>query len=102
MQCATACTICADADLAEADVAEMTRCIRLCLDCADTCIAAGRIVARQTARDDALVRAVVAACRTACAACAEECARHAEHHEHCRLCEQDCRRCEQACAALLR
>jgi hypothetical protein len=100
-QCAASCTICADADLAEPDVAEMLRCIRLCLDCADACIAAGRVVGRQTERDRAILRGVLEACRTACSACAEECARHASHHEHCRLCEQDCRDCEAACAALL-
>ncbi len=33
MECAASCTSCADADLAEPDVQEMARCIRLCLDC---------------------------------------------------------------------
>jgi hypothetical protein len=31
--CAQACTDCADADLSERDVAELVKCIRLCLDC---------------------------------------------------------------------
>ena len=33
LACLQSCTACADADLAEEDVAEMRRCIRLCLDC---------------------------------------------------------------------
>jgi hypothetical protein len=100
-ECATACTICADADVAEPDVAEMLRCSRLCLDCADACTAAGRVVARQTAPDGAVLRAMLEACRTAGRACAVECERHAEHHEHCRLCALSCRGCEEACDALL-
>jgi hypothetical protein len=35
--CAEACTADADANLGERNVAEMVRCIRLCLDCADVC-----------------------------------------------------------------
>jgi hypothetical protein len=100
-ECATACTICADADFAEADASDMTLCARLDLDCADSCVAAGRIAARQTERDPAILRAAVEACRRACNACAQECERHAEHHEHCRICAGVCRRCEEACDALL-
>src|SRR5215470_5562797 len=37
--CAQACTADADADLGEQNLAEMVRCIRLCLDCADICTA---------------------------------------------------------------
>jgi hypothetical protein len=33
--CAQSCTACADACLGEPDVADLTRCIRLNLDCAD-------------------------------------------------------------------
>jgi hypothetical protein len=90
-----------DADLAEDDVREMLRCIRLCLDCADACDATGRIVTRQTAPDLRLIRAIVEACAVACLACAEECDRHAAHHEHCRLCAEACRRCKKACDDLL-
>jgi hypothetical protein len=79
----------------------MVRCIRLCLDCADTCEAAGRIVIRQTAPDLGLTRAMVEACSVACFACAAECDRHAAHHEHCRLCAEACRRCKNACDDLL-
>jgi hypothetical protein len=79
----------------------MVRCIRLCVDCADACDATGRIVARQTAPDLRLIRAMVEACDVACLVCAEECDRHAAHHEHCRLCAEACRRCKTACDDLL-
>ena len=49
--CAQACTACADDDLSEQDVAEMVKCIRLCLDCADICSATLRVVSRQTDYD---------------------------------------------------
>ena len=99
--CARSCTICADADLAEEDVAEMRRCTRLCLDSADVCIATGRMVSRQTEHEPETARAQVEACQHSCAACAEECERHAQHQEHCRLSAESCRRCEAACAAML-
>jgi hypothetical protein len=99
--CAATCTICADASLAEDGVRAMERCIGLCLDCAGACVAAGRILSRQTAPDAAVQRAALKACRAACRACAEECERHAHHHEHCRLCAEECRRCERACEELL-
>jgi hypothetical protein len=43
------CTGCSDACLAEPDVAELVRCIRLCLDCSDLCAVTARIVTRQIA-----------------------------------------------------
>ena len=100
-ECACSCTICVDADLAEEDVAEMRRCIRLCQDCADVCIATGRMVSGQTEYESETTRAQVESCRQSCSTCAEECERHAQHHEHCRLCAESCRRCESACTALL-
>jgi hypothetical protein len=95
--CAATCTSCADACLGEQDVHELVRCVRLNLDCADACEAAGRILIRQTAPDVGLLSATIEACAVACRACGEECERHAAHHEHCRLCAEACRRCEQAC-----
>ena len=58
--CVVSCTVCADADLAEPDVAGLLRCVRLCLDCADTCDATGRVVARQTEREAATLRPLLA------------------------------------------
>jgi hypothetical protein len=95
--CAATCTSCADACLGEEAVAELVRCVRLNLDCADLCDTTGRVLSRQTAADLTVIRGTLDACVAACRACAEECERHAEHHEHCRVCAEACRRCEQAC-----
>ena len=99
--CAATCVSCADACLGEKDLQELVRCIRLNLDCADACEAAGRIVTRQTAPDLFVIGSTIEACAVACRVCREECERHAAHHEHCRLCAEICRRCEQACDDLL-
>ena len=101
VECAQACTACADACLGEETVADMRRCIRSDLDCADVCQATGRVLSRQTAYDAELTRAVLRACAEACKTCGDECARHADMHEHCRICADACRRCEQACNDLL-
>jgi hypothetical protein len=98
--CALTCTSCADACLAEEDVQELVRCVRLNLDCADVCDATGRVLTRQTSSEPSLARSMLDACVQACRICAEECERHAPHHEHCRVCAQACRRCEQACEDL--
>jgi hypothetical protein len=99
--CEATCTVCADACLAEDDVAAMVRCIRLCLDCADACAGTRRILSRQTEANPATQRFALEACLATCRASAGECERHAHHHEHCRLCAEECRRCERACADLL-
>ena len=98
--CAQACTACADADLGEPDLAELVRCIRLCLDCADVCTATVRVISRQTESDAGVTRPLLEACAATCKSCGDECERHA-HHEHCRVCAEACRRCEQACRELL-
>ena len=87
--------------MAEDDVVEMRRSIRLCLDCADVCTATGRVLSRQTEYAAETARVQVRSCRELCAACAEECERHADHHEHCRICAEECRRCEETCDAVL-
>jgi hypothetical protein len=99
--CAQACTSCADSSLAEQDVLDLVRVVRLDLDCADVCIATGKVLTRQTEFDASVARVVLEACVQTCRECAEECDRHAQHHEHCRLCAEACRRCEQACVDLL-
>ena len=99
-ECAQACTACADACLSEPGVAEMVKCIRSDLDCADICDATGRVVSRHTGYDANVTRAVLEACATVCASCADDCERHTAH-EHCRVCAQACRRCEAACRELI-
>ena len=99
--CAQACTADADADLREQNLAEMIKCIRLCLDCADICTATAAVTSRQTAYDANVTRPLLEACVVSCKICGDECERHAMHHAHCRVCEQACRRCEQACRQFL-
>jgi hypothetical protein len=99
--CAQACTACADDCLSEEMVAELTKCIRTCLDCDDVCTATLRVVSRQTEYDANVTRAVLQACVAVCKSCGDECERHAGMHEHCRVCAEACRRCEQACNDLL-
>ncbi len=99
--CAQTCSACADACLAEDMVADMRKCIRTNLDCADICDTTGRVLSRHTGYDANLTRAVLEACRAACKACGAECSEHATMHEHCRICADACHRCEQACDALL-
>ena len=100
--CAQASAACADDCLAEENVAELVKCIRTNLDCADVCEATGRIVSRQAEYDANVTRAVLQACVTACRACGDECGNHAEHGmEHCRVCAEACRRCERVCEELL-
>ena len=100
-ECAQVCTACADACLSERMVAELNKCIRTNLDCADICETTGRVVSRHTGYDANLTRAILEACAQACRSCGDECACHAEMHEHCRICADACRRCEQACRELL-
>lgn len=100
-ECAQMCSLCADACLAEDMVAELRRCIRLNLDCADLCRTTAAVLGRQVEPDSATIRALLEACRAACAACGNECGSHAGMHEHCRICAEACQRCEQACAQAL-
>jgi hypothetical protein len=99
--CSQACTACADACLSEDMVAELTKCIRTNLDCADVCATTARVLSRHTGYDANISRALLEACVMACKSCGDECAAHAEHHEHCRICADACRACEQACRDLL-
>lgn len=97
--CIEACTICADACLAEAALDKLRRCIRANQDCADICDATLRLITRHTDSIAEMVRQQLHACVMACQLCAEECDRH--EHEHCRLCAEACRRCQEACNRLL-
>ena len=99
--CSQACTACADACLSEDMVAELTKCIRTNLDCADICGTTARVLSRHTGYDATISRTLLEACAAACKSCGDECATHAEAHEHCRICAEACRACEQACRDLL-
>jgi hypothetical protein len=82
-------------------VAELTKCIRTNMDCADICATTARVLSRHTGYDANISRTLLEACATACTSCGDECASHAEMHEHCRNCAEACRACEQACRDLL-
>jgi hypothetical protein len=99
--CAQACAADIDADLSEANLTDMVKCIRLCLDCVDVCTAAVGVMSRRTHYDSNLRDLLLTACVAICQACGDECHRHAHMHEHCRVCEEACRRCEASCRELL-
>jgi hypothetical protein len=100
--CAQACTSCAASCMAEDDPGPMAACVAACLDCADVCSAAARIVSRPlSATRREAVAALVQACAGMCELTARECFRHEMHHRHCRLCMAACRACLDACESLL-
>ena len=101
LSCFQTCTSCADADLAEKDVADMSECIASCVTCADLCQVTARVLSRPSHWDKFVVHRLLQACVRACTSSAEECARHAAHHRHCAICEKVCRACIRACTALL-
>jgi Domain of Unknown Function (DUF326) len=98
--CAQACAADADADLSEPNLAEMVKCIRLCLDCTDICTATGAVLGGLAEYDADATRPLLEACVAICKSCGDECERHA-HMPHCQVCTEACRRCEQACRELL-
>ena len=99
--CAQACDADTDANLNEQNLAEMVKCIRLCLDCADVCTATSGVLSRLAEYDADATRPLLESCVAICKSCGDECERHAPHHAHCRVCAEACRRCEQACRELL-
>jgi hypothetical protein len=101
LNCVQSCTLCADSDLAEADVVEMRACITLCVGCADVCDVVARMLSRPAQSDHVVLHRLLQACVRECTLCAEECEGHAEHHRHCAICAKVCRACEAACRALL-
>lgn len=101
LECHTVCSMCADACLAEENVAKLRRCIRLDLDCADVCATAARVLSRSGPGDLAALRSVLEACASACSACAAECHKHADAHRHCGICAAACEACARACQDVL-
>ena len=99
--CRQACISDVDADLSETDLAEMVKCIRLCLHCADVCTASSDVISRPGVYEADVVTPLLESCVAICKACGDECEHHAHMYEHCRVCADACRRCEQACRQLL-
>jgi hypothetical protein len=98
--CMQACIVDADSDSRE-HAADMVKCIRLCLDCADVCGTTLGVTSRQTEYDPNVGKLLLEACVVICKTCGDECERHAPMHAHCRVCAEACRRCEEACRTLL-
>ncbi len=101
IECANTCSQCADACLSEDSVADLAKCIRLNLDCAEVCLVTSRSLSRQTEYDANLTRPLLEACAAACKSCGDECATHAAHMAHCGICAESCRRCEEVCREVL-
>jgi hypothetical protein len=99
--CGQACTSCANSCLGEDDVAELSRCIALCLPCSDVCDATVRVLSQPVHSDRFVSHQLLEACVRTCTRSAEECERHAAHHRHCAICLKACRACIKACGSLL-
>jgi uncharacterized protein DUF326 len=99
--CIQACVVDTDADLSEHDLADMVKCVRLCLHCTDICAATAAVLSRPAEYDANVVRPLVESCVAICKSCGDECERHAQMHDHCRVCGAACRQCEQACRKFL-
>ena len=99
--CAQACTSCANSDLGEPDVADLSRCTALCSICADVCDATVRVLSQPVHSDRSVWHLLLEACVRTCKSSAEECERHAAHHRHCAICLKACRACISACESLL-
>jgi len=99
--CIQACIVDTDADLSEPDLADMVKCVRLCLHCNEVCTATAAVLSRPSEFDTLVVKPLVESCIAICRSCGDECERHAQMHDHCRVCEKACRQCEQACRKFL-
>lgn len=89
--CQAACKYCFNACLEEENVAMMTRCIKLDVECAEICGLALSSVAYEGGFTTEILRICAASCRT----CAEECRKH--DVEHCIECAKACEECAKAC-----
>ena len=71
--CAQACAADNAADLGEHDLADMVRCIRLCMDCADICATAAGVTSRLVDYDPAVLRPLLESGVAICRSCGDEC-----------------------------
>jgi hypothetical protein len=101
LQCATSCTACADECLDEPELAEMRRCIRLNVDCADIVSTIARLLSRRGEPDLAALRACLEAGTSIANACAAETLKHAGTYEYCRLTGEICVVCARECEEAL-
>ncbi|UVT20386.1 MAG: four-helix bundle copper-binding protein [Nitrospira sp.] len=98
--CAQMCERCADDMIGMTHQSHddlMTRCIRLCRDCASICILSAQWMSRSSLQTQSLCRL----CAEICDQCAEVCERHAPDHPLCGPCAEACRRCAESCREIV-
>jgi hypothetical protein len=71
--------------------------LRTCIDCAEFCSAAARIVAAEGPFSDLICES----CAEACARCGKACEQF-PNDEHMKRCAEECRKCEKACRDMLK
>ena len=98
--CAQTCETCSDDMIGmdhHGDQKLMAQCIRLCRECADICVLAGRWMSQGSTMADRLC----GLCADICDTCAEVCEQHAPHHALCGPCATECRRCAELCRKMI-
>lgn len=95
----TAATSCADACLAESNVADMVDCARACQDAADVAGALARVLAR-TGPTPQGTRSLVNATAKLLGEAGAIADRHGQHDKHCRISAETITRGQQALASL--
>lgn len=95
IDCVRACETCTDACLNEDNVKMVADCIKLNIDCADTCSLGIRLLSRNSG----ISESIISMCADICAKCAEECETH--DHDHCKKSAEICRNCEDICKTYL-
>ena len=101
LQTAASCTACADECLDEPDIANMRRCIRLNLDCADIVGLLARLLSRRGDPELTTLRTYLEAATSICGAAAAESAKHGADYEYCKLNAENCMDCARECDAAL-
>lgn len=95
------CTVCSDACLAEDDHDRLLGVVRLGQDCADVCLATGRMLSRQHKPNWELLRGALELAARTLDAAGSEANRHAPAYESCRRMMEDCNAAQGACNELL-
>jgi len=106
MQCAKACSDCQrECDMCAkhcinqvaAGKKDHVTTVHTCLDCADVCAAAARIVSRH----GPMSPTICTACANACDMCAKACDKFPDD-AHMKKCAEECRKCATACREMLK
>src|SRR5690349_15886292 len=96
-ECAVICDQLAAACNREHNVASLSRCMSLSLDCSGVC----RLAAQLMSRDSEYVEEICVFCENLCQTCANECAKHGHLDQH-TCCADLCRTCAEECRKLAR